>query len=207
MPQSTPARARLGPAPAVAVAMTLAVTAAVIGTLVLAWVLAADDATSSRADGPAGPDHTIVTRGDAAFPATVLSPVVMTLPAVPGVITDDAQTISEQLDEAMGELLVDFSGASPSSAPATCLVFGIQPHTDQYAVAATITNTDGEVSTYRVDYELLGPDGASLGTDFSVVSAVAPGTTVRDDTMGFLSDPVPWDQVTCRVTAVRRIPG
>lgn len=171
---------------------------------------------------PAG--HTTATRGRAApsvFPVTVTAAPSTTAPsttvpsttgigvvlaAPPGVITDDAQTVSEQLDEAMGELMIDFTDAPASSAPATCQVFGIQPHTDQYAVAATITNTDGVLSTYRLDYELFGPDGASLGTDFSVVAGVAPGTTVRDDTLGYLSDPVPWDQVTCRVIEIRQLP-
>ncbi len=170
---------------------------------------------------PAG--HTTATRGPAApttFPLTVTAAPSTTLPSTnvpsttvigivlpvpPGVITDDAQTVSQQLDEAMGELMIDFTDAPASSAPATCQVFGIQPHTDQYAVAATITNTDGVVSTYRLAYELFGPDGASLGTDFSVVAGVAPGTTVRDDTLGYLSDPVPWDQVTCRVIEVRQL--
>lgn len=166
---------------------------------------------------PAG--HTTATRGAAApiiFPVTVTAAPSATLPsttviggvlvAPPGVITDDAQTVSEQLDEAMGELMIDFTDAPVSSAPATCQVFGIQPHTDQYAVAATITNTDGVVSTYRLAYELFGPDGASLGTDFSVVAGVAPGTTVRDDTLGYLSDPVPWDRVSCTVIQVLRLP-
>lgn len=169
------------------------------------------------AAAPAG--HSTATRGPAApgiFPVTVTAPpstagtasttaIGIVLAAPPGVITDDAQTVSEQLDEAMGELMIDFTDAPASSSPATCQVFGLQPHTDQYAVAATITNTDGVVSTYRLAYELFGPDGASLGTDFSVVAVVAPGTTVRDDTLGYLSDPVPWDQVTCTVIEVRRL--
>ena len=96
-------------------------------------------------------------------------------------------------------------GTAASTAPATCQVFGLQPRTDQYAVAATVTNTNGVASTYRLTYELFGPDGASLGTDFSVVSAVAPRTTVRDDAIGYLSDPVPWDQVACTVIEVLRI--
>lgn len=173
--------------------------------------------------------HTTATRGVAApvtFPVTVTTVPSTTVPsttvpstavpttavigvvlaAPPGVITDDAQTVLEQLDEAMGELMIDFTDAPASSASATCQVFGIQPHTDQYAVAATVTNTDGVVSTYRLAYELFGPEGESLGTDFSVVSAVAPGTTVRDDTLGYLSDPVPWDQVSCTVIQVLRLP-
>lgn len=159
---------------------------------------------SSATRGPAAPTEFPVTVTAAASTTAVIGIV---LPAPPGVITDDAQTVSEQLDEAMGELMIDFTDAPASTAPATCEVFGIQPHTDQYAVAATITNTDGAVSTYRLAYELFGPDGASLGTDFSIVSAVEPGTTVRDDTLGYLSDPVPWDQVTCKVTQVLRIPA
>jgi len=158
-------------------------------------------------------DHSTATRGADApstFPVTVIAPppttvVGIVLPAPPGVITDDAQTVIEQLNEAMGELLIDFTGAAPSAAPATCQVFGLQPHTDQYAVAATVTNTDGVLSTYRLSYELTGPDDASIGIDFSVVSAVAPGTTVRDDTLGYLSDPIPWDEVTCTVIEVLRI--
>lgn len=160
---------------------------------------------------PAG--HTTATRSAAApdaFPVTVTAApsttvIGIVLPAPPGVITDDAQTVSQQLNEAMGELLIDFTDATASSAPATCQVFGIQPHTDQYAVAATITNTDGAVSTYRLTYELSGPDGAPLGTDFTIVSVVAPGTTVRDDTLGYLSGPVSWDQVTCTVVEVLRL--
>lgn len=157
--------------------------------------------------------HSTATRGadaPSSFPVTVTAAppttvIGIVLPAPPGVITDDAQTVTEQLDEAMRELLIDFTGAAASTAPATCQVYGIQPHTDQYAVAATVTNTDGAASTYRLTYELSAPDGTSLGTDFSVVSAVAPGTTVRDDTLGYLSDPVPWDQVTCTVTEVLRL--
>lgn len=150
------------------------------------------------------------TTGHATFPVTVKAPpsttvIGIALPTPPGVITDDDQTVSEQLDEAMGELMIDFADAPASASPATCEVFGIQPRTDQYAVAATITNTDGVTSTYRLSYELFGPDGASLGTDFTIVSAVEPGTTVRDDTLGYLSDPVPWDQVTCTVIQVLRL--
>ena len=150
------------------------------------------------------------TSGHATFPLTVKAPpsttvIGIALPTPPGVMTDDDQTVSEQLDEAMGELMIDFTGAPASASPATCQVFGIQPHTDQYAVAATITNADGVTSTYRLTYELFGPDGASLGTDFSIVSVVEPGTTVRDDTLGYLSDPVPWDQVTCTVIQVLRL--
>ncbi|MEZ5410345.1 MAG: hypothetical protein R2761_20105 [Acidimicrobiales bacterium] len=92
--------------------------------------------------------------------------------------------MSEQLDETLGELMIDFTDAAASTAPASCQVFGLQPPPTS-ARCATITSTDGVTSTYRLAYELSGPDQRPRSLPTSPSCAVVPDTTVQDDTIGY----------------------
>lgn len=109
--------------------------------------------------------------------------------------------------EIVNELSLDFSAASPAIGPSSCEVDGIQNDgTGDYLVLATVTNESGETSAYEVNYELTGPAGESLGTDFGIISRVEPGETVTDNTIGIIDgNPDPAD-VTCSVFFTGRIP-
>lgn len=117
----------------------------------------------------------------------------------------DGDTVDEtDVVESLDELTVDFSSAGPAAGPASCEVTGIQADGD-YSVDALITNNDGVRSDYRVDYDLLGPDNARIDSDYGIISGVESGTTVRDFTVGIISDVYDWTEVTCAVTGTSRL--
>ena len=102
----------------------------------------------------------------------------------------------------------DFSTGVPATGPTSCEVVGFLGDTsDTYTVEVAVTNESGIDSHYRISYDLTGPDGASIGSDFGVVSNVSAGEEVRDTNFGFLSGSVDPSDVTCEVTEALRIPS
>lgn len=115
---------------------------------------------------------------------------------------------SDDLDvfEVINEATLDFSDGVPPAGPTSCEVTGIQTDgTNDYAVDAIVTNADGVTSHYEVSYELLGPSGDFIGSDFGIISDVEPGETVRDFTLGIVDGPYEWTDVSCEVTLALRI--
>ncbi len=112
---------------------------------------------------------------------------------------------NDQVQEAISELAIDFSDGVPAAEPATCEVTGVDDF-DDYIVFTTVTNVSGEESHYLIDYELTGPSGAFIGSDFGIVSNLADGATERDNTLGVIDDATPWQDVSCTVFATTRVP-
>lgn len=102
----------------------------------------------------------------------------------------------------------DFSTGVPATGPSSCQVVGfLGGESDTYTVEVTITNESGIDSHYRIAYDLLGPDGSFLGSDFGIVSNVPAGDEVRDTNFGFLTGTVEPDDIACEVTEAIRIPS
>lgn len=106
--------------------------------------------------------------------------------------------------EFVSELTIDFSDGVPAAQAATCEVAGLD-FADDYEVFATVTNVSDVESHYLIDYELFDAAGASLGTDFGIVSNLAPGASERDDTEGVIDGATPWTDVDCEVLATTRV--
>lgn len=111
---------------------------------------------------------------------------------------------NEATREFVSELAIDFSDGVPAVEDATCEVDGLDV-LDAYQVFTTVTNVSGEKSHYLIDYELFGPSGNSLGTDFGIVSNLDAGASERDSAQGVLSGETPAGDVRCEVFATTRV--
>ncbi len=110
--------------------------------------------------------------------------------------------------EFITELGLDFSDGVPATGPVSCEVTGIQDDgSDDYAVDALVTNASGVTSHYRVEYDLFGPGQDYIGSDYGIVSNLAPDESVRDFTVGVVDGVPDWQDVTCTVTQAIRIPA
>ena len=111
---------------------------------------------------------------------------------------------NEDVRETFSDLTIDFSDGVAPTGPVSCAVTGLDTFGD-YRVIVTATNASDEPSAYRIDYELLGPAGQSIGTGFGIISRVEPGETVDDDAFGTLADDYDWTEVSCQVTDAVRV--
>ena len=115
---------------------------------------------------------------------------------------------SDDIRETVSELAIDFTEGVPATGPVSCEVTGIQNDgSGDYEVFAIVTNESGVESHYLVDYELIGPSGEPLGTDFGIVSNVRPDETVRDNTIGVIDAAPDWTDVSCLVIGTSRVPA
>jgi len=102
----------------------------------------------------------------------------------------------------------DFSNGVTAIGPTSCDVVGyITTGSDVYSVEVTVTNESGIDSHYQISYDLVAPDGRSIGSDVGIVSDVPAGDEVRDTNFGFLSGTIDPSDVTCEVTRALRIPA
>lgn len=113
---------------------------------------------------------------------------------------------NEEAREIFTELAIDFSDGVPASGPASCEVDG-RDFADDYIVLTTITNVSGEDSHYLIDFELTGPNGEILGSDFGIMSNVAEGATATDNAISIIDGAPAPEDVTCEVIAATRVPA
>lgn len=187
------------------------------GGLIVARTGGSDDASGSSTTGGTGstvaPSSTAAgtTASSASSsttrPTTTGSATSTTAPTTtPASRLDQNQSITDRITEQFGELAIDFSDGSDVEGPTSCAVTGLQNDgSGDYAVDATVHNADGVASAYQVDYDLIGPDGSTIGSDFGVISRIEPGQTVVDDTIGTVSGDADWRQVSCEVTGTVRV--
>ncbi len=138
--------------------------------------------------------------------AVVLGLIVLGCAGCVGLVYWGAEQAGTSLGELIDEATLDFTGAERADDPASCDVIGFQfDGSDDYLVEATLTNTSGVPSHYRVEYELLGPADDFLGSDEVIISNVDPDQTVRDSPLGVVAGTVAPEEVSCSVTEVLRI--
>ena len=111
---------------------------------------------------------------------------------------------SDTGSELISELAIDFSDGVAPTGPVSCEVDGLD-FADDYRVFVTVTNESGVASHYLVDYELTGPGGELIGTDFGIVSNLEAGATERDDSIGTVNGDTPPEDVICTVVAASRV--
>ena len=140
--------------------------------------------------------------------AVILGGIVLLVGACAAVLAYAVSSADESVREVFSELTIDFSDGVPPDGPVSCEVTGIQDDgSNDYEVFTIVTNESGVESHYLVDYAVIGPVGEELGTDFGIMSNVAAGATVRDNTIGVIDGDPPWEEVTCDVTSALRVPA
>lgn len=136
----------------------------------------------------------------------ILGVVVLGIGSCAAILAFAVTSADEGIREVFSELTIDFSNGVPATGPVTCEVTGIQTDgTGDYEVFAVVSNESGVESHYLVDYELIGPGGEPLGTDFGIVSNVGAGDFVRDNTIGVIDALPDWTEVDCQVIEATRV--
>lgn len=138
----------------------------------------------------------------------IIGAIVLLFGACAAILAIAVNTAGDEAREIFSELTIDFSDGVPPDGPVSCEVTGIQTdNSDDYEVFTIVTNESGVESHYLIDYTLVGPDGSEIGTDFGIISNVAPGETIRDNSIGVIDGIPSWEQVDCQVTGASRVPA
>jgi hypothetical protein len=135
----------------------------------------------------------------------VLGVIAAVLVLLIGGCTVAVVVMANMAEETFDEFFIDFSDAERSTDPAHCEVNGLD-FADDYVVDATITNNSGVTSAYSYSFDLTGPGGRLLGSDYSVAERIEPGDTVEDRAFNTVDGPVPPDDVICTITELLRVP-